>query len=356
MNKLEIIFELFNKLTDIERNNVLSKLLENKNDDKIKPERQLKCPHCESKQFVSNGSVNGRKRYKCNNCKRSFGDYSGTVLSNIKKMNKFLKYKEIMLNEGTIPLKMMCSRVGISIKTAFDWRHKLIGSLSESNDKFENETQIDDIWVSYSQKGRRGLKFSKKRGGNKKAGDNNYQAKILTATNKDQTVMKVARIGRITKSDIQRKLGNKFKTGTKIISDSHPSIVGFAKDIKLNHVYFKSKEHIASTGENLQFLNNQASRLDTMINRTLKGVSTKYLQNYVNWFSFVETNKGKDINEIANVTILKDKNGWNRFTNTERIYKHFIENFSVRTYRCPVLREWKANNWNDQYLNKLSHY
>ena len=158
--------------------------------------------------------------------------------------------------------------------------------------------------------------------------------------------MKVGKIGRISKNDIEINFKEQFDPEVKIISDSHPSIVGFSKDNDFKHVYFKSKDHIAKTGESVQFLNSQASRFDTIVNRVLKGVSTKYLQNYANWFSFMETNKMKDVNKLATVTILKDNNGWNEFSNMEQTYKDFIENHSVRTYRCPTKRSWKSNNWN----------
>jgi ISXO2-like transposase domain len=261
-------------------------------------------------------------------------------------MDKFLLFKKIMMNEGAIPLKKMCKRVGVSIQTAFDWRHKVINSLSNSELPFLNETELDDIWLNYSQKGRRGLKYSRERGGLKKSGDNNFVVKVLTACNKTQTVMKVARIGRITKSDIERNLGTQINQQTKLVSDSHPSIIGFAKDNKIPHVCFKAKDHVARTGENVQFLNSLASRFDTMLNRVFKGVSTKYLQGYSNWFAFAETNKERNLNKITTSRILKDTQGWDRFSNIEKSYKEFIDSFSGRTYRCPVAREWKANCWN----------
>lgn len=352
MSTIVKILELYYQLTVEDQSNLLLKLNNDSYGSEIIPEKPSKCPHCNNAEFVSNGSVKGRCRYLCKSCKRSFGDSSGTSLNDIKKKDKFLLFKNIMFTEGIIPLRTMCERVGISVQTSFDWRHRLMNSLSNSEAKFVKETQLDDIWVGYSQKGRRGLKYSKKRGGSKKAGDNNFQVKILTATDKSQTVMKVARIGRISKADIARNLGNHFDPKTKLVSDSHPSIAGFAKDSDLHHISFKSKKHGAQTGENVQFLNGQAARLNTMLNRHCKGVATKYLQNYAKWFSFMETNKNKDVNKLATLAIVKNTTGWMDFTNAESSYKKFIEDFSVRTYRCPVKRSWKSNNWNN--LNFVS--
>jgi transposase-like protein len=348
METVAQILELYLRLTKKEQSDLLVRLNNLSYDTDIKPEIINKCSHCGGESFISNGSVNGKKRYKCKNCKRSFGLYSETIYNDIKKTDKFELFKNIMFTEGIIPLRTMCERVGISIQTSFDWRHKLMNPVCDVEKKFLGETQLDDIWVNYSQKGRRGLKYSKKRAGTKKAGDNNYQVKILTATNKEQTIMKVAKIGRISKIDIENNFGDLIDSNTKLISDAHPSIVGFAKDNGIKHTFFKSEEHVAKTGENVQFLNNQASRFDTLLNRTCKGVATKYLQNYANFFSFIENNKNKDTNKIATINLLKDCKGWDKFTTAEFRYKEFIENKSERTYRCPVERSWKSNFWNEK--------
>jgi transposase-like protein len=264
MNSISKILELYYRLTTTEQSELLVKLNNDSYGCEVIPLFDSKCPHCESSKTISNGSVKGRKRYKCSSCGRTFGEYSDTVFSGIKK--SFI-IQNIMMTEDAICLKTMCKRVGISIQTSFDWCHKLLGSLSGGATKFEGVVEFDDIWVSYSQKGRKGLKYSKVRGGNKKAGDNNFQVKVLTATNKEQTLMQVGKIGRISKKDIEDNFKDKFVPEIKIISDSHPSIIGFAKDNDFKHIYFKSKDHIAKTGENVQFLNSQASRFNTIVNR-----------------------------------------------------------------------------------------
>lgn len=83
------------------------------------------------------------------------------------------------------------------------------------------------IWIRYSQKGRKGLKYAKKRGGTSHKGDSTYQVKILTAKNSDHTEMNVTNIGRLSKSDIQRTMGDKLSKKTILISDKHSSIKGF---------------------------------------------------------------------------------------------------------------------------------
>ena len=97
----------------------------------------------------------------------------------------------------------------------------------------------------------------------------------------------------------------------------------------------------------MQTVNNYAARFKDIVNGKFRGVSTKYLQCYANWFSFLEKNKSSnDTNDEASKILYKNNNGWDIFTNIEKFYKDFILTNSRRTYRCPTKRNWKANNWN----------
>jgi len=153
----------------------------------------------------------------------------------------------------------MASRFGVSIPTAFDWRPKILLSLPEVSDKFEGEVYVDDLWIRYSQKGRRGIKYPNKRGGTSHKGDNNYQVKILTAENSLQTEMKVTNIGRIKSSDIQRSLSNKLSKNVTMTSDKHQSLKMFSKANKIHHIDFKAEDHTTSESKGVQRLNNIAS-------------------------------------------------------------------------------------------------
>ena len=92
-----------------------------------------------------------------------------------------------MFTEGFLTIKALSIRVGVSIPTAIDWRHKILCDLkSNKNEKFNGITEQDDIWFNYSQKGRQGLKYSKKRGGCRKQGDNDFQTKLLITADRNQ--------------------------------------------------------------------------------------------------------------------------------------------------------------------------
>ncbi|MCP4052881.1 MAG: IS1595 family transposase [Mesoflavibacter sp.] len=357
MNVSEQIKELFSNLPPDEQKSLLVELstyeiLESNLNSDISL-----CPYCNYNKFVKNGKPKGIQRYKCKSCDRNFIASTGTVVQWIRKKEEFEKYKTIMLNEGFIPLKQMSIRLGISIQTSFDWRHKILSSLKPEGGCFEDITEMDDVWFLYSQKGRKGLKYPRKRGGSKRHGDNDFQVKMLiTSDRKNTQDFSVARIGRLKSSDIQRKVGKKINESCILVSDKHGSIASFAKKNNIDHISFKSKNHVADKQHHVQTVNNFASRLKSKINHIYRGVSTKYLQCYANWFQFIEANKNCcDIIFEANKLLAKNHTSWNVYTNMETLYRKFIKEYSKRTYRCPTKRQWKTQLRDTMSLVTLSY-
>jgi hypothetical protein len=62
--------------------------------------------------------------------------------------------------------------------------------------------------------------------------------------------------------------------------------------------------HSAVGEYHVQNVNNQASRLKSIVNHSLRGVSIKYLQSYANWFKL---NSSGSANIDLNQAILKNK-------------------------------------------------
>ncbi len=331
------IERLYNTLSAAEKQQLLSDL-------KLVKEEQSEievhaCPYCGHEEFNKFGQYKrtNMHRYRCKSCKRTFLPTTGTLLHYINKRDKFFEYAQIMKTERLRSISYMTKRLQISTLTAFDWRHKLLLSIPEDNKNLSGEVQCDDIWFLYSQKGRKGLKYARKRGGSKRRGDNNFQAKIITATDKKQVKMNLARIGRITKDDLMRVLADKLSEKASLISDGHRSYAAFAQEMQITHHIFIAKLHKNNAGKNMQLINNMAERLKTLVNRILRGVSTKYLQLYANYFAYSEKHEFN----ASNDSFLSNNKVWRTFVSMEAIYAEFIKNYSMRTYRCPVKREWK---------------
>ena len=346
----EKIKDLFEQLNNVEQVELLKELGTQKNKiDNLQVDIN-KCHYCKSGVIIKHGKTEGAQRYLCKSCMRTFTATTGTFMHHVKKKAKMLEYGKIVETEGLHTIAYMSKKIGISIPTSFEWRHKLLLSTPKKKDNFEGETQMDDLWFLYSQKGRKGLKYSRKRGGSRRKGDNNFQVKIIAASDTTDVEMRVAKIGRISKNDVVQVVGGKFKKSQKLVTDGHSSYKAFAKEAKLDHVFFIAKDHVAKTGENVQYINNLAGRFDTQINRISRGVSTKYLQLYSSYFAYVE----KNIFCITSRKQINDTKVWDTYTNMENIYKEFILTKSVRTYRCPTKKNWKSEGWNGAELSSYS--
>ena len=98
--------------------------------------------------------------------------------------------------------------------------------------------------------------------------------------------MKVATLGRISKVDIESAIGNRIEKDSILCADGHASYKGFAKDNQLSLMVLRAdlKQHVKQGVHHIQNVNSIHNRIKKWIGSTFWGVSTKYLQNYLNWY------------------------------------------------------------------------
>lgn len=111
------------------------------------------CPHCSHAKYVRFGKDKGAQRYKCKSCRRSFTEYTGTWMAGLHKKDRIDAYLTLMMEEKS--LDKIKETLKINKKTAFDWRHKILASLSETGkDDFSGITESDETFFFNSQKGK----------------------------------------------------------------------------------------------------------------------------------------------------------------------------------------------------------
>ena len=288
------------------------------------------CPHCNSKKYRKHGIDKESQRYFCNSCKRTFTEYTGTWLAGIHKKELVGDYLKLM--EQELSLDKIRDQLGINKKTAFDWRHKVLSGL-ENVDKggFKGVTESDDTFFLQSSKGRKLEDRSpRKRGGpaSKKGISNEQVAVIVTADRDTELDLTVARFGRIKKMDIERAIGQRVSGETILCSDSHVSYKGFAIDNEIEHHAIRAdlKQYVKQKIYHVQHVNAIDSRLKKWIEYQFGGVSTKYLQKYLNWFKAKEKLKAsKDfLMEFANKS-LEDTAARNRYKQINQWYEELMQ-------------------------------
>jgi hypothetical protein len=150
-------------------------------------------------------------------------------------------YLSLMVQEKN--LDKISTELGINKKTAFDWCHKILASFDTKNDddqdNFKGITKSDETFFLRSEKGMKVKdRESRKRGISK-----DQVAVIVTQDRKSTLDLRVAKLGRIGKVDIENAIGKRvIKDITMLCSDAHHSYKGFSKDSEMEfHIVNASK-------------------------------------------------------------------------------------------------------------------
>jgi len=262
-------------------------------------DKQEKCPHCSGVHYYRYGKFKDTQRFKCKDCGKTFCEYTGTWLQGIHKKELVEDYLALMVAHTS--LDKTSNKLKINKKTAFDWRHKILSSFEQNTgDEFEGIVEIDETFFEHSEKGNKGLnRPARKRGtqGKSKGVGQNKAAVIVSKDRKKSLKMTLSTMGRITKSDIVESFQTPLNSGAILCSDGHVSYKGYSKDHNLKHIVLRSdlKQFVKKGVYHIQHVNELHNRLKKWIDGTFWGVSTKYLQNYLNWFYVREKLKSEGI-------------------------------------------------------------
>ena len=129
-------------------------------------------------------------------------------MSGIHKKDRIDAYLILMSEEKS--LDTIKSELLINKKAAFDWRHKILASLSDvDTDDFTGVTESDETFFLDSNKGSKvGNRKARKRGGSTtKPGINQDHVAVIVTMDRNKSFdLTVAIKGRIKKKDIERAI------------------------------------------------------------------------------------------------------------------------------------------------------
>lgn len=222
----------------------------------IKEERfsnGLFCPKCGcTENIVKAGKgVNNKQRYLCKNCSKIFTSTTDTFLHSTKKdIEIWKRYIQCMIRK--LSIRKSAVECGISIRTSFMWRHKILDSLRLS-DKTELKgiVEADEAYFRVSYKGSKPVeRDSRKRGGEThKRGLSKEQVCVVCGIERDsrKSVAKIGGLGKTSIKTIDNSLGKIVKEKSILCTDKEKSYIKFAKSNNLEHIRldsFKSKRGI----------------------------------------------------------------------------------------------------------------
>lgn len=250
------------------------------------------CPHCNCEKVVRNGTQNGRQRYKCSDCGKTFSDHTHTPFRGTHYPNLWLPFMEHMVNGFS--LRKTAKLLKISLSTAFIWRHKLLTALKRMElDDFEGLLEVDETYFLYSEKGNKHIvgRDPRKRGGTaKKRGISKEQVCVVVARDRTkQTHARVACLGPVNKVKAKALLSPYTGSVSTVCSDANGTWRIVSGEIGVGHMELNMKRNrrVIKGIYHIQNANAFHSRLKDWMDR-FKGVATKYLDNYLTWFRFID--------------------------------------------------------------------
>lgn len=222
------------------------------------------CPHCSSTSIVRNGHKNNKQQYICKKCKKSFQASTGTPTHGLHHTNKIPIYIKALQQGMTI--RVAAKYTGISNNTSFNWRHKFISSIKHTPllANTENSKSITLITTPYNAKGR------------KKSPEKNRKSSktLLIQQNGQISIDKLENI-------------NTNKQLIELISPLNIISSVKKKELTISTKNLNKNSIISQNQLKNQFLNN-ITKVENTLSQWMKkfrGVASKYLQQYWNWFA-----------------------------------------------------------------------
>lgn len=112
------------------------------------------CPHCGSVKSIKHGTRNGRQRYFCKDCHKTFGDTNGTVAFRSKlSVAQWIEFIKMTLQGESC--RTIAKELGINKQTALHNRHRVCSVLHQlvsNQDDFKSLAESDEYYYPLSFK------------------------------------------------------------------------------------------------------------------------------------------------------------------------------------------------------------
>lgn len=249
------------------------------------------CDKCGCNMCRNGHTKKGVQKYICKCCNNTMSSTTDTVTYCSKK--SFAVWRDIIdFSLDGLSIRKMAKRLKISTQTVFNMRHKIYNALTKflNKQKLRSHIQGDEEYKSINLKGTKSKnmpRYSKKRKSAGLSGISHHKVCVTTMLDCfDHLRMRVAGLGPASTEMIENTMGNYVVEGSTLITDSKSSYQKFGKNHNLKLEQIPSGFHNSENYNNIQELNNVHSQLNVWLSK-FRGVSTRHLQGYLDWFSYV---------------------------------------------------------------------
>ena len=194
-------------------------------------------PHYRSSKVVRYDSYRISQCYLSRTYEKTFTDLSSTALHYIHDKEKFFYATRLMLKGFS--LSETAKKVGVSVPTAFSWRHNILDKLKNIEvDCIAGIVETDDTLFLHSQRGNQKIdRMPWKRGDkSKKHGISSEQVCVLVARDRtDSTITEVTTLCCSPAEQIDKVLGASLAKGSIFLTGRQLSFRYFVKNKDLGY-------------------------------------------------------------------------------------------------------------------------
>jgi len=312
-NKLAKLISLIHKLPESCLDDVLkivSEKVEQDGEGEGEDSDSPSCPHCKCSKVRRNGRKDGKQRFICVACKKTFGITTHTALSSSHFGEAVWKHV-IRDTVNGVSMKKTAKALQIAEPTVFNMRHKILLSLEAENARtpaiLSVVCELDDTFVLESYKGKKLPKDfwrkPRKHGAKaQKRGISNEYVCISTGVSRNGGVIAKS-VTRATpgKDDIDAVFSGHIKPETLIMCDGANGYNDFGAKNDCDVVVIKERGSFTHTNT----ANSFQSLIKERYNR-YRGVATKYLNRYNALFAKLFRSRADLADEIYSIMISND--------------------------------------------------
>ena len=237
------------------------------------------CGHCSSRRVGGWSTQAGLKRYRCKDCAKTFNALTGTPLAQLHRRDVWFAYASA-LADG-LSLRKAAARCGVSLDTAFRWRHRFLTTAKDVKAKVvAGIVEADETFIRKSVKGSKRLvgRAPRKRGSTAKSGlsSDDYAPVLIVRDRHGATTDQV--LPDLEGPTFVRALKPVVAPDALLVSDGRAAYATFADLAGLLHIALNASRGERTYGSyHIQNVNAYISRLKGWFQR-FKGIATHYLR------------------------------------------------------------------------------
>jgi len=231
------------------------------------------CPRCNSKDA---SYITTRKVYQCSQCRYQVSITAGTLFhsTNLSLVKWFWAIYLTAADKGGISALRLAKHIGVSWVTARSILKKIRTAMADrdSDYRLEHLIEFDDAYIGGKRTGKRGRGAAGKR-----------PILVAVETRGEKAGFMAAKaVDVVSKETVREFLQNHLKAGQIVRTDAFPAL----NSVNEMHDQQKKVMSMEEASQWLPLVHSVIGNVKKFLNGTFHGVSLKYLQEYLDEFSY----------------------------------------------------------------------